>query len=55
MTKFIQCEHCKTKISGEKCSFAMQTHVIDNEEHVFCCEKCAERFEKKGKALTNNM
>ena len=49
MTKFIQCEHCKVKISGEKCAFAIQTRVIDNKEHVFCCEKCAEWFEKKKK------
>ncbi len=47
MTKFIQCEQCKENITGGKCAFAVYTHVIDGEEHVFCCKKCAERYQKK--------
>jgi hypothetical protein len=49
VTKFIQCEYCNVQISGDKCEFAIHTRVIDGEEHVFCCVKCAERFEKRRK------
>ncbi len=50
MTKFIKCEQCSVKISGNKCQFAAYRRVIDDEEHVFCCAKCAEQYEKrKGK------
>jgi len=49
VTKFIKCEQCNVKISGDKCEFAVYTRVIDGEEHVFCCVKCAERYEKRKK------
>ena len=47
MTKIIQCEQCNVKISGDRCEFAVHTRVVDGEKHVFCCERCAERYEKK--------
>ncbi len=49
MTKFVQCEQCNVKIAGDKCEFASYTRVIDGKEHVFCCARCAERYEKKRK------
>ncbi len=49
MTKFIQCEQCNVEIPGDKCVFATYTKTIDGEEHVFCCAKCAEQYEKKRK------
>lgn len=49
MTKFVQCEQCNIEIQGDKCEFAVYTCVIDGKKHVFCCEKCAERYEKKKK------
>lgn len=50
MTKFIQCAQCNVKITDDKCEFAICKRVIDGEEYVFCCEKCAEQYEKKKKA-----
>jgi hypothetical protein len=47
LTKFIQCEQCEVEITGDKCIFAVYTQVIDGEEHVFCCKKCAEKYQKK--------
>lgn len=47
MTKFVQCAECNMKITGDKCEFAIYTHVIDGKECVFCCEKCAEKYQKK--------
>jgi YHS domain-containing protein len=47
VTKFIKCEQCNVEISGDKCEFAIYTRVIDGEEYVFCCQKCAERYEKR--------
>ena len=35
------------KITGDKCEFAIYTYVIDGKEYVFCCEKCAEKYQKK--------
>ncbi len=49
MTKFIQCEQCNVEIHGDRCVFAVYTKTIDGEEHVFCCAKCAEQYEKKRK------
>lgn len=50
MTKFVQCTQCDMKITGDKCKFAIYKRIIDKEEYVFCCEKCAEQYEKKKKA-----
>lgn len=46
MTKFIKCKQCNVEISDDKCKFAICRHVIDGEEYVFCCEKCAEQYEE---------
>ncbi len=50
MTKFIKCEECSIEISGEKCEFAVYTRAIGGEEHVFCCARCAEEYEKKSRS-----
>ncbi len=47
MTKFVKCEQCQAQIAGNKCDFAILTRIIDEKEHVFCCKKCAEKYEKK--------
>ena len=47
MTKFIQCEQCRVRIEDEVCKFATYVRVIDGKKHVFCCEKCAERYQKE--------
>ena len=47
MTKFIRCEQCDVQMAGDPCQFAIYTKVINGEKHVFCCEKCVERYEKK--------
>ena len=49
MTKFVRCEQCDVKLTGDRCAFASHTRVINGETHVFCCVKCAERYEKKRK------
>ncbi|MBA7646759.1 hypothetical protein ES703_54525 [subsurface metagenome] len=48
--EFIQCELCKAKIpSGSICELATYRTVINGKEYVFCCAKCAERYQKKKK------
>jgi hypothetical protein len=47
VTDFTRCEQCNMKMAGGKCAFAAHVRVIDGEEHAFCCEKVAERYEKK--------
>ncbi len=45
--KIIKCEHCSMEIPGDICEFAVYTRTIAGKEHVFCCVKCAERYEKR--------
>lgn len=47
MTRIIRCEQCNMKMAGDGCEFAVYARVVDGEKHTFCCEKCAERYEKK--------
>jgi hypothetical protein len=47
VNKFIQCEQCKAELEDDKCEFAVYSHIINGEDHVFCCKKCAERYKKK--------
>lgn len=47
MTKFIRCHQCNIQIPIDGCKFAIYKRVIDGEEYVFCCGKCAEQHEKK--------
>jgi YHS domain-containing protein len=43
--QFVRCEFCKAEIS-EECKLASHRTVIDGKEYVFCCAKCAQRFQK---------
>jgi YHS domain-containing protein len=46
--KFVRCEYCKVEIlPSEACRLAAYTTTIDGKEYVFCCVRCAERYEKK--------
>jgi len=47
--EFIQCELCKAKIPLDSCKFATYRTVIDGKEYIFCCEKCAQRYQQKKK------
>lgn len=53
MVKFIRCNQCNASILGDTCQFATHKRVIDGEEYVFCCQKCAEKF-KPRKTGTNH-
>ena len=46
MKTFVKCEMCDAEIPTEKCVFAAHKKVLDGKEHVFCCLRCAENFEK---------
>ena len=47
--EFVQCGHCKTKVSLERCEFAAHRAVIDGKEYIFCCTQCAQQFKAKRK------
>jgi YHS domain-containing protein len=47
VTRFIRCELCNVKIAGDKCELAAHTKMINGKEHTFCCETCAQHYEKK--------
>ncbi len=50
MVKYVQCGDCETVKDEEgKCIFANEKRLIDGEEYVFCCARCADSFEKKHK------
>ena len=46
---FIKCGTCDGEISEEKCVFAIYKKNIDGKEYSFCCNRCADEFEKKQK------
>lgn len=46
-TEFIRCELCKIEIPSEICELAAYRKVVDGREYVFCCQKCAERYQQK--------
>ncbi len=46
MKTFIKCEMCKAEVPVEKCVFAVHKKVVGGKEHVFCCARCAENYEK---------
>lgn len=50
--EFIRCEFCQTRIPLEACQLAAYHTVIDDKEYVFCCKKCAERYQQKEKKTT---
>lgn len=47
--EFIKCENCKAEIPTEICQLAAYKTTIEGKEYLFCCVKCAERYEKKRK------
>ncbi|MGD8566050.1 MAG: hypothetical protein PVF96_06855 [Candidatus Bathyarchaeota archaeon] len=48
-TKFIQCGQCQKDIPLDSCEFASYRMNIEDEEHIFCCKACAERYKQKKK------
>jgi len=44
--QFVRCEFCKAEISDEACKLASHCTVINGKEYVFCCAKCAQRYQK---------
>jgi YHS domain-containing protein len=46
---FIRCEFCKVEVPQEACKLAAYRTVISGKEYVFCCPKCAERYQQKKK------
>ncbi|MFQ5711766.1 MAG: transcriptional regulator [Candidatus Geothermarchaeales archaeon] len=54
MSKFIRCgvcEECEVEIPPLECVFAVHKRVIDGEEHLFCCERCADEYERRVKHI----
>ena len=47
--EFVRCEFCKTEIPLEVCQLAAYRAVIDGKRYIFCCEKCAQRYQKARK------
>jgi len=47
--QFVKCEFCKAEIPQETCKLASHRTVINGKEYVFCCAKCAERYEQTKK------
>jgi YHS domain-containing protein len=47
--EFVRCEFCRMKIPMEGCRLAAHHTVIDGREYVFCCTKCADRYQRKTK------
>lgn len=43
----MKCEFCESTISAKDCLFARTRKTTDGKEHVFCCERCADRYGKK--------
>lgn len=48
--EFVRCEFCKIEIPLETCQLAAYRTVIGDKEYVFCCEKCAQRYQKAKKS-----
>jgi len=48
-SKFIRCEFCKDEIPSELCKIAAYSRVIDGKKYTFCCEMCAQRYQKNKK------
>ena len=47
--EFVRCEFCKIEIPPGACQLAAYRAVIDGKQYVFCCEKCAQRYQKTRK------
>jgi len=48
-TEFIRCEFCKGDIPLELCKIAAVSRVIDGKKYTFCCEVCAQRYQRTKK------
>jgi len=47
--EFVRCEFCKTEIPLGACQLAAYRTVIDGKQYIFCCEICAQRYQKARK------
>lgn len=45
--EFMRCENCKAELPTETCQLAAHKTTIDGKEYLFCCAKCAERYERR--------
>jgi len=45
--EFVKCEFCKVKIPEKICELSAVHRVISGRDYLFCCGKCAERYEQK--------
>jgi len=43
--EFIRCEFCNIPIPLETCQLATYRVTINGKEYVFCCQKCAEKYQ----------
>ncbi|MGB9959726.1 MAG: hypothetical protein ACPLKQ_04310 [Candidatus Bathyarchaeales archaeon] len=48
--EFIRCEFCNIEIPLEICQLAAYPANINGKEYIFCCQKCAERYQKERKS-----
>ena len=48
-SEFVRCEFCKAEVPQEACKLAAHHTVIDGKEYVFCCAKCAQKYQQKKK------
>jgi len=43
----VKCKNCSVDMpEGEKCVFSVSKKTIGGEEYTFCCEFCAEEYER---------
>jgi len=47
VTRFVRCKQCNVIVADDRCAFALHTRTTAGEKYIFCCEKCAEHYEKK--------
>jgi YHS domain-containing protein len=48
-SRFMRCEFCNVEITDKVCELSTYRKVIDGQEYLFCCRKCAERHEQRRK------
>jgi len=49
--EFIRCEFCSIPIPLETCQLAAYRTIIDGKEYIFCCQKCAERYQQRKSSI----
>jgi len=47
--KFVKCAYCKTEVPSDACKLAAHRTIIDGEEYIFCCARCAQQYQEKRK------